>query len=144
VLLSLLFVLFCSANQYGRMQFNTGVRHVVPVTPFVFLLAAIVFVRLPTVFAAVVGVTATYWSWCLCMYRDVERGSGVLQSIKHITRHGPELPWLTTLQRMDSPFSTQLAHGAVTYAILASAAVLVAAIWYKGPSGSEARARRSA
>lgn len=98
--LTAFFFIFCAANQYGRMQFNTGVRHIVPVVPFIFLLAANVLLRLPRFAAALPGVIGTYWSWCLVMYRDVEQGLGVFESIKHITLEGFRLPWLTTLERM--------------------------------------------
>lgn len=97
---TVLFFLFCAANQYGRMQFNTGVRHIVPVVPFLFLLVANVLLRLPYFAAALIGVLGTYWSWCLAMYRDVEQGFGVFESLRHITLEGFRLPWLTTLERM--------------------------------------------
>ncbi len=95
-----LFFIFCAANQYGRMQFNTGVRHIVPVVPFIFLLAANVLIKMPRIVAVLISVFAAYWSWCLVMYRDVEQGLGVFESIKHITLEGFQLPWLTTLERM--------------------------------------------
>ncbi len=98
--LTALFFTFCAANQYGRMQFNSGVRHIVPVVPFVFLLVSNVLIRLPAIVTALIGVIGTYWSWCLVMYRDVEQGFGVFESIKHITLEGFRLPWLTTLERM--------------------------------------------
>lgn len=100
VAFAVLFFVFCSANQYGRMQFNTGVRHIVPVVPFVFLLAANVLIKMPRIPAVLIGLIASYWSWCLVMYRDVEQGSGVFESIRHITLEGFRLPWLTTLERM--------------------------------------------
>ncbi|MCC6330328.1 MAG: hypothetical protein IT174_17605 [Acidobacteria bacterium] len=95
-----LFFVFCAANQYGRMQFNTGVRHIVPVVPFVFLLVANVLIRIPKMIAVAFSLLATYWSWCLVMYRDVEQGSGIFEAVKHITLGGPSFPWLTTLERM--------------------------------------------
>lgn len=97
---TVLFFIFCSANQYGRMQFNTGVRHIVPVVPFVFLLAATTLLRLPRIAAVLFAVIATYWSWCLVMYRDVELGLGIPEAIKHVTLEGFRLPWLTTLENM--------------------------------------------
>jgi hypothetical protein len=100
LLFSLAFFLFCAANQYGRMQFNTGVRQVVPVTPFIFLLVAGVLRRLPIRLAVIIGIVTTYWSWCLAMYRDVEQGLGVLESLIHVTLEGPRLPWLKTLELM--------------------------------------------
>ncbi len=95
-----LFFIFCAANQYGRMQFNTGVRHIVPIVPFIFLLAANILIKMPKIIAVLIGVLATYWSWCLVMYRDVEQGLGVFESVRHVTLEGVRLPWLTTLERM--------------------------------------------
>jgi hypothetical protein len=100
VVFTVLFFLFSSANQFGRLQFNTGVRYIVPVVPFLFLLVAGVLLRLPKLIAVLVGIGTMYWSWCLAMYRDVELGQGVLESVKHITLEGFRLPWLTTLERM--------------------------------------------
>ncbi|MHC4166067.1 MAG: hypothetical protein ACYSWQ_03840 [Planctomycetota bacterium] len=100
LLFCLSFFIFCSANQYGRMQFNCGVRHIVPVTPFLFLIAAGVLIRMPTLLGIAFGVITTYWSWCLAMYRDVEQGSGVFESLTHITTGGFRLPWLTTMENM--------------------------------------------
>jgi hypothetical protein len=94
------FFLFAAANQYGRMQFNSGVRYVVPVTPFLFLIVAGVLLKMPRWLAVTIGFVATYWSWCLAMYRDVEQGWGVFESVIHITREGVRLPWLKTLELM--------------------------------------------
>jgi hypothetical protein len=98
--LSLMFFLFCGANQYGRVQFNTGVRHVAPITPFLFLIAAGVFLQMPGRAAKIFAVITAYWSWCLAMYRDVEWGLGVFESLYRVTFEGFRLPWLTTLERM--------------------------------------------
>jgi hypothetical protein len=100
VVFSLLLFLFCAANQYGRMQFNSGVRHVVPVTPFLFLLVAGVMIRMPALVSAIVGTLGAYWSWCLAMYRDVEHGLGVLEPFVQVTFGGFRLPWVTTLKNM--------------------------------------------
>ena len=100
IVFTILSFIFCSANQYGRMQFNTGVRHIVPVVPFLFIFAANVLIKIPRILAIVVGLAGTYWSWCLAVYRDVEQGFGVFESVRHITLEGPQLPWLTTLERM--------------------------------------------
>lgn len=100
VVFTILFFTFCAANQYGRMQFNTGVRHIVPVVPFVFLLAANVLLKMPRVVAVLIGLTAVYWSWCLAMYRDVEQGFGIFEAVKNITLEGFRLPWLMTLKGM--------------------------------------------
>jgi hypothetical protein len=121
---SLIFLLFCSANQYGRLQFNSGVRYIVPIVPFVFLLAAGVLLRMSRVLAVIVGTVSVYWSWCLAMYRDVEQGSGIFESIAHITLKGPRLPWLVTLDRMG-----YLPVGTAPVIPMTLFAVLAALIW---------------
>jgi hypothetical protein len=100
VAFTILFFLFSSANQFGRLQFNSGVRYIVPVVPFLFILVVGMLLRMPKLISVIIGIVATYWSWCLAMYRDVEQGFGVLESIKQITLQGFRLPWLTTLERM--------------------------------------------
>jgi hypothetical protein len=126
---SLLFFLFCAANQYGRMQFNSGVRHIVPVTPFLFLIAAGVLLRFPTGLAVAVGIGGTYWSWCLAMYRDVEQGWGVLESVTHITFEGARPPWLTTLQNMG-----YLADTTPAFLLLLATTAVLCALWTFGRS----------
>jgi hypothetical protein len=114
-----LFFVFCSANQFGRMQFNTGVRHIVPAAPFVFLLAANVILRMPVIAASMLGALGTYWMWCLVMYRDVEQGLGIPESIKNITLGGFQFPWLSTLERMG-----YVQHASPLPLILVSAALI--------------------
>jgi hypothetical protein len=121
---TLAFFLFTAANQFSRLQFNSGVRHVVPVIPFVFLLAADVLLRMPLWLAAITAVLTTYWSWCLAMYRDVEQGLGIPESIIHITRDGLQLPWLKTMDNLGFLPSWVSAN-----LILAVGAVLLLAIW---------------
>ena len=135
IVLSLAFFLFCSSNQYSRMQFNTGVRHIVPVVPFLFLLSAGVLLRIPRLVAVLIGIITSYWSWCLVMYRDVERGLGVFESIIHISFEGFRLPWMITLEQMG-----YLTHASATPLLLLAAAV-VCAIWTvrMGNTGQPAR-----
>lgn len=117
------YFLFCSANQYGRMQFNSGVRHIVPVVPFLFLVVSGVLLRLPVWISVVLGIVCTYWSWCLAMYRDVEQGFGIFESIKNITLGGIRFPWLVTLEHMG------YVPGYLTIPVLISAALIVWMIW---------------
>jgi hypothetical protein len=123
-LLCLSFFVFCSANKYGRMQFNCGVRHIVPVTPFLFLIIAGVLIKMPTFWAIALGTVGTYWLWCLAMYRDVEQRFGVFESLIHITSEGFELPWLTTLNRMG-----HLAKQPTLSLIFLACGIAILAIW---------------
>lgn len=123
---TLLFFIFCSANQYGRMQFNSGVRHIVPVVPFLFLLTAPVLLKMPRLVAVLLGILGTYWSWCLVMYRDVEQGLGVFESLKHITLEGFRFPWLATIERMG------YVQNASVIPLMLLSAVLIWALWSVG------------
>lgn len=127
VFLSLSFFLFCAANQYGRMQFNSGVRHIVPVTPFLFLLTAGVLLRLPATPAALIGVVTAYWSWSLAMYRDVEQGLGIFEPLIHMTLEGFRFPWLTTLDRMG-----YLPGGTSALPLLVLLGAVLWALWHSG------------
>lgn len=121
------FFIFCASNQFGRLQFNSGVRYIVPVVPFMFLLTAGVLTKMPRVLFAVVAVVATYWSWCLAMYRDVEQGAGVFEAVRRVTFEGLRLPWLTTLERM-----SYVAEGASPLILFAMAGAVIVGVWTIG------------
>jgi hypothetical protein len=125
---SLLFFLFSAANQYGHLQFNSGVRYMVPVSPFLFLLAAGAMLRLPVFLASLVGVFGTYWSWCLAMHRDVEQGWGIFEALRRITLEGFRLPWLTTLEGLG-----YVDAGASALPLLTLMGVVLWILWALGP-----------
>jgi hypothetical protein len=118
------FFIFCSANQYGRMQFNSGVRHIVPVVPFLFLVVSGVIVRMPKTLAVIVSVFALYWSWCLSMYRDVEFGLGIFDAVKIVTTEGIRFPWLVTLEKMG-----YIPAGKMAVPLLLLTGILICLIW---------------
>lgn len=123
--------LFTSANQFARMQFNSGVRHLVPAVPFLFLLAAGALLRLPRRAAVAVAASGTAVSWCLAMSRDVEQARGVVGPVVDVLTNGPRLPWLTTLQRMG-----YLPDGPWALAPMALVAAGLAALWWTLPRGA--------
>jgi len=124
IIYSVVFFLFSASIKFGYLQFNSGVRYIVPVVPFLFLLSAGVLLRMPKLLATIVGIAATYWSWCLAMYRDVEHGLGIPESIIHVTLEGPRLPWIKTLERMNY-VTTDYASSIV----IALAAIVLWSIW---------------
>ncbi len=124
------FVLFCAANQFTRLQFNSGLRHVLPIVPFVFLIAAGVLLRLPRVLAMLLGIATTYLSWCLAMHRDVELGRGVVESLIQISSGGPRLPWLTTLGRMGGMFPAWVSNQTLAIPLLLSAGAAIGLLWW--------------
>lgn len=95
-----LWLLFGSVN-YTRLQFNTGVRYLSPTFPFLFVLAAVVLMRLPRPLVWFIGVASVAQNWSLAMYRDVERGPfGVFEPMVQTLLGGFRLPVLTTLSRL--------------------------------------------
>jgi len=96
------FLIFFSGSNYTRLQFNTGIRYMAPMLPFLFVSAAVVLMRLPRLAIYLIALFSVAESWCLAMYRDVERGLGVLDPILHVFSGGFRLPALTTLSRMSS------------------------------------------
>jgi MFS family permease len=118
--LSLGLFLFFSGVHYTRWQFNTGVRYLAPIFPYLFLLASVVLLRLPRAVAVSVGALSVAFGWCLAMVRDVsggkvdladpDTGLGVLDPVIAVLTGGPRLPVLTTLSRMEGygPLSTGL------------------------------------
>ena len=97
MLASLSFMLFAAANQYGRMQWNTGVRYLMPLVPFFFLAATNHLARMRGVGLAILGGAAVLHSWVVSMRR--ESVLGVLGDWDRFLREGPRLPWLDVLSR---------------------------------------------
>jgi hypothetical protein len=93
-------LLFFSGNNYTRLQFNTGIRYMTAILPFLFVAAAVVLAKLPRLLFYFLALFSFAESWCLAMHRDVESGLGVLDPILHIFFGGLKLPALTTLSRM--------------------------------------------
>lgn len=134
------FWLFCSANQFGRMQFNSGVRHIVPVIPFMFLLAAGALIRMPRLAAAVIAGVSLYWSWCLAMHREVEIGFGIFDAVARVTFGGLELPWLTTMKRMSGPFSNYVGPETSPATVLIAAGLVIFLMWWIKPRNRPVKA----
>jgi hypothetical protein len=128
--------LFFSGSNYTRLQFNTGIRYMAPIIPFLFVPAAAVLVRIPRAIARVVAVLSVALAWCLTMYREVERPLGVLDPVIRTLVDGFQLPVLSTLDRTGGAYGGWGADGTSPLALFALAAVLIACVWMKR-SGEE-------
>ncbi|MCI0591211.1 MAG: hypothetical protein L0Y67_06375 [Gammaproteobacteria bacterium] len=120
---------FFSGSNYARLQFNTGIRYMAPIFPFLFVPAAIVLMRLPRFAIYFVAVLSVAESWCLAMYRDVERGLGVLDPILHVLFGGFQLPALTTLSRMGAQYGGFFEHGVSPLPLFVLMAGILYGIW---------------
>jgi hypothetical protein len=123
------FWLFCSGINYTRLQFNTGIRYMAPVFPFLFVPAAAVLMRLPRPAVYLVGVLSIAQAWCLAMYRDVERGLGLLDPVLAVLCGGFTLPVLNVLSRMGTQYGNYFVHGVSPLPLFALAAAVLYGLW---------------
>ncbi|MBL8168264.1 MAG: hypothetical protein JNJ50_08935 [Acidobacteria bacterium] len=122
-------LLFCSGVHYSQLQFNTGVRYLAPIFPYLFIAAALVLMRLPAVVAYLIATLSVAEAWCMAMYRDVERGLGVLDPVLHVLLGGFQLPVLTTVSRLSGQFGELLSNGVSPLPLFALMGVILYGIW---------------
>ncbi len=124
--------MFFSGSSYTRLQWNTGIRYMTPIMPFLFLPAATVLLRLPRFLLYGLSVGSIVLGWCMAMNREVWRPLGVLDPVLRILTGGFELPALTTIQRMPGMFGDMLPHGVSPLPLLTLTGVLIYLIWAVG------------
>lgn len=121
-----LFLIFCSANQYARMQWNTGFRYFAPLVPLLFLAASDVLARLPRGWLAVLTIATVWHSWVLAMARD-----SVPQSWQRFWSEGVNLPWLSVLRQTRPPGAEGLlGHPWLPMALVTGTAAALCAYQY--------------
>jgi hypothetical protein len=120
---------FFSGVNYTRLQFNTGMRYMAPVLPFLFVPAAIVLMRLPRLVIYLASILSVALAWSMAMHRDVERGLGVLDPILHVFLGGFKLPVFTVLSRMGDQLGEYVAHGVSPLPLFVLAAAILYGVW---------------
>ena len=120
--------LFFASVRYSWMQYNTGVRYLVPAVPFLFVMAAGLLIRMPFRIASLLSVASVALAWCMAMYRDMERGLGILEPVIHVFTGGFQLPALTVISQMGQ-FREYFGNGASPLPLFAIAAALLYIIW---------------
>jgi hypothetical protein len=136
--------LFCGGISYVRLQFNNGLRYLAPLLPYLFVASAIVLVRLPRRLAFVLSIVAVVEAWSMAMYRDVERGLGVLDPILHVFIGGFQLPSLTVISRMSCQYGDYASLGVSPLPMFVVAGAFLCIIWSRGvaaPSSMESEQR---
>lgn len=121
--------LFASSVHYSKLQFNTGVRYLVPAIPFLFVPVAMLLPRLPAYAVYFLGLLAVAQAWPMAMYRDVERGLGVVEPLLHIYLGGFQLPLFTVLSRMKGMFGQYFEHGISPVPVLILTGLVIYGIW---------------
>jgi len=122
--------LFLGGNSYVRLEFNTGIRYMTAVMPFMFIPAALVLMRLPRYAIYFICIFSFVESLSLAMYRDVERGLGLLEPVLHVLTGGLQLPWLTTLARLGGSYGDYFSQGVSPLPLFLLVAAILFGLWF--------------
>lgn len=129
---TVLLILFCGANAYSLVQWNTGFRYLAPLVPLLFLPACDHLARLRPAWLAALAVPVVAHSWVLAAIRK-----SASESWRSLLTEGVQLPWLTVLQRTTRAGRGVLHSPWLAVALLAIAAAAVTAVWLVGARRSE-------
>ena len=127
----LILLVFFSCVNYTRLQFNTGIRYLTPIFPFLFLPVAFVLVRLPSPLVLFVSIMSVAEAWSLAMYRDVEQNFGMLDPILHVFYEGFQLPALRTVSRLGGPLGEYFLGSPSPLPLFALVGGIIYVIWAK-------------
>lgn len=115
---------FCSAISFAFLQWNTGVRYLVPAVPLLFLAIVPVLLAVPRwVLWSLVVPTLTV-SWAVAMTRE-----NPPVALLRVFTLGFELPWHTVLQKTAEAYLPALANGGSPLALLVLVGAILWLIW---------------
>ncbi len=98
--------LFNSANQFATLQWNTGVRYMVPAVPLLFVVLVPVLRAAPRALVATLVGSSLLISVATTMMRE-----DVVTSLRLLVATGPTLPILLVLQKTAAAYAPFLASG---------------------------------
>lgn len=124
--------LFNSSVQFAALQWNTGVRYMVPAVPLLFFAVVPVLLRLPAAWRWALVVPTVAISWVVSMIRE-----SVPESFDLLLRQGPQLPWLITLTKTAEAYAPFLKEGgwagpALAVGVLGISGCLIWLVWRTG------------
>jgi hypothetical protein len=132
---------FCAGIIYTYLQWNAGIRYMIPILPFLFLLMVPVLLRMPARLAAAFVLASVTLSWSLAMYRLVIADLGILDTVIRTFTAGFTLPVLRTLSYTAGQYGDYASHGVSPLPIFLFVAVCIALIWSRSLSGGGWRRR---
>jgi hypothetical protein len=115
--------LFSSMNQFANLQWNTGVRYMVPAAPLLFLALVPVLLRSPAWLRWLLIVPTLVISWCVSMTRE-----DIPRALRQVFTSGPELPVTIVLDKMASGYP-ELAAVLSPLPVFAATAIAVWLVW---------------
>ncbi len=122
-----MFLIFCAANQYSRMQFNSGFRYLLPLVPFIFLASCDHLVRLPRFLLTILLIPVFFHSWVISMVREPVHGSWY----RFITE-GFQLPWLTVFRNTCPEDAPIISSPLLPVLLLGFTFLLIGGLWWYG------------
>ena len=132
---SLALYLFSSSVAFASLQWNTGVRYLVPLVPLLFVALVPVLTNIPRWAAWLLVIPTVMISWSVSMARE-----DVPTSFVRLFTVGLELPWYTVLQKTAAAYMPVWARVASPVPVLIFVAILLLLVWTTGPAAnSEAR-----
>ncbi len=120
-------MLFCSANQYARLQWNSGLRYLLPLVPFLFLALSDHWVRIPARFRVLIGAVGLLQAWVLAVFREPAGRAWQL-----FFEEGPQLTWYRVLTLTGNPANPLLGTWWIPTSLIVATLALVAGIWRYG------------
>ena len=116
--------LFLSSVAFAFLQWNSGVRYLVPAVPLLFMAMVPVLLRLPGWARWAVVLPTVCISWSVAMTRDSVPGA-----LYRVFLVGLELPWLTVLRKTASGYLELLSDGVSPLPIFALTGVIIWLVW---------------
>jgi len=120
-------LLFSSANQFGRLQWNSGFRYLVPLLPFLFLALVDRWRRLPPAARATIAATVVLHSWVLTVFREP-----VQISWRLFLSEGIQLPWSRVVRMTTAHPGSLLGSWLLPAALLLGTGLVCWGIWRYG------------
>jgi hypothetical protein len=127
VLAALALLVFSSANQYARLQWNSGFRYLLPLVPLLMLRVAGPWSTLGRAWRVGLGAGVVVHAWVLVVFRDP-----VLTSWQLFLAEGPQLPWYRVVSLTSPPGSPWLGTWWVPSLVLILTVLGASAVWRIG------------
>jgi hypothetical protein len=126
--------LFSSANQFAALQWNTGVRYLIPAVPLLFVAAIATWRAAPRWLRWGVAVPSAVISFAVSMMRE-----DVPTSLGMLVERGPLLPLLVVLEKTAGAYAPWLATGGVQPLGLLAVLLVAGAVFAVWRVGRERR-----
>jgi len=121
---SLALYLFSATIAFAALQWNTGVRYLVPAAALLFLALVPVLIHMRAWLLWAIVVPTVTISWCVSMARE-----DVAQSLLRVFVLGFQLPWHTVLQRTATGYFPALVNGGSPLPVFVLTGAIIWLIW---------------